>query len=119
MIWAYLSDRVATQSQAPLQTQQIFNRVTLSKVGVQEDLPSQSVDHIKLLFGLLSIDPQGLSDHMCPVQLVSGECLVLVSKENAQDDQTHATVQLLKSHSLPLFEPPIVVVTPSFLGALN
>jgi len=119
VIWSYLSDRVVQPTHAPVSTPQIFNRVMLSKVGVQEDLPSQSVDHIKLLFGLLSIDPQGLSDHMCPVQLVSGECLVLVSKENAQDDQTHATVQLLKSHGLALFEPPIVVVTPSFLGALN
>ena len=119
MIWSYLSDRGAQPSHPPLSTHQAFNRVTLSKVGIQEELPTQSVDHIKLLFGLLSIDPQGLSDHMCPVQLVSGECLVLVSKENAQDDQTHATVQLLKSHGLPLFEPPIVVVTPSFLGALN
>jgi general secretion pathway protein E len=119
VIWSYLSDRVAQPSHSPLSTHQISNRVTLSKVGIQEDLPAQSVDRIKLLFGLLSIDPQGLSDHMCPVQLVSGECLVLVSKENAQDDQTHATVQLLKSHGLTLFEPPIVVVTPSFLGALN
>lgn len=119
MIWPYLSDRVVQPSHTPAPTHRILDRVTLSKVGIQEDLPTQSVDNIKLLFGMLSIDPQGLSDHMCPARLVSGKCLVLVAQENAQDDQTHATVQLLKSHGLPLFEPPIVVVTPSFLGALN
>jgi general secretion pathway protein E len=119
VIWPYLSDRIAQPIHTLPSSRQPLDRVMLSKVGVQEDLPTQSVDTIKLLFGLLSIDPQGLSDHMCPVRLVSGQCLVLVAQENAQDDQTHATVQLLKSHGLPLFEPPIIVVTPSFLGALN
>jgi len=119
VIWPYLSDRVAQPFHTTQLTHPVVDRVALSKVGIQEDLPTQSVDNIKLLFDLLSIDPQGVSDHMCPVRLVSGHCLVLVAQENAQDDQTHATVELLKSHRLQLFEPPIVVVTPSFLGALN
>jgi general secretion pathway protein E len=119
MIWPYLSDRLAQPIPTSELGHQSVHRVTLSKVGMQELLANQSVDSIKLLFDLLSIEPQGMSDHLCPVRLVSGQCLVLVLQEHAQDDQTHATVQLLRTHRLPLFEPPIVVVTPSYLGALN
>jgi type II secretory ATPase GspE/PulE/Tfp pilus assembly ATPase PilB-like protein len=119
MIWPYLSDRLAPPIHTSKVGHQAAHRITLSKVGMQGVLPNQSVDSIKLLFDLLSIDPQGMSDHLCPVRLGTGQCLVLVLQENAQDDQTHATVQLLRTHRLPLFEPPIVVVTPSFLGALN
>lgn len=119
MIWPYLSEKTVYPSRHSIDTNRSFDRMKLYKVGIQEDLPDQSIETIKLLFVFLSINPQGIADRMCPARLVSGQCLVLVLQENAQDDQTHAMVQILQTQGLPLFDPPIIVVTPSFLGALN
>lgn len=93
--------------------------INLFNVGTQDQLPNQLVSHMRLLFDVLSIDPQAISDRLCPVRLSTGQCVVLVLKEYAQDDQTHAIVYALQQHALTLLDPPIVVATPSLLGALN
>ena len=88
-------------------------------VGIHDEAAVFPVHTVQPLFSRLHIDPESLCDRMCPVELASRRCQVLVLEGYARDDHTRALLLTIRQAGLELADPPLLVVPACVLSEIN
>ena len=88
-------------------------------IGVLGEVAVFPIETVQPLFSRLHIDPESLCDRMCPVELGSRGCQVLVLAGYARDDHARALLLSIRQAGLELADPPLLVVPASLLSEIN
>lgn len=100
-------------------TRAIPDLTPLPDIGVLDEQTIFEVQALHPLFDRLRVQPDTLLDRMCPVQLPSGRCQVLVLAGHVQDDPARALLLRIRQAGFELAAPALLVVPPSVLSEIG